>query len=344
MREIISTSDLSKRVEIMYKDETGELGHSFNLMIGELEKAYEQIKGYALKAVIAQHKEQKIRNIFQKYVPRDVIDQFFINPEAALIGQDRVLAVLFSDIRSFTSISEQLTPNEIVESLNMYFSRMVDIIMNRDGIVDKYIGDAIMAFFGAPIKHDDDALQAARVGLEMIEALHDFNEEQRRLDRPEFKIGIGINYGLVTVGNIGSEKKMDYTVIGDMVNLASRLEGLTKQYGCPLIVSASVHRKIKDKLPCRLLDRVTVKGKEEPVGIYSVQRSLTPREGEGWEKYASGIESFYGRDFRKAAGFFHEATQLIPGDVPAELFYSRAEEYILSPPEDWKDFAEFEVK
>jgi class 3 adenylate cyclase/HAMP domain-containing protein len=344
MREIISTSDLSKRVEVIYRDETGELGHSFNLMTGELEKAYDQIKGYALKAVIAQHKEQKIRNIFQKYVPTDVIDQFFENPEAMLIGQDRILAVLFSDIRSFTSISEKLKPNEIVESLNQYFSRMVEIIMNRRGIVDKYIGDAIMAFYGAPVRHEDDALQATLSALDMIDALESFNEYQIRIGRPEFKIGIGLNYGLVTVGNIGSEKKMDYTVIGDMVNLASRLEGLTKQYGCPLIVSASVHRKIKDKLPCRLLDRVTVKGKEEPVGIYSVQRSLTPREGEGWEKYASGIESFYGRDFRKAAGFFHEATQLIPGDVPAELFYSRAEEYILSPPEDWKDFAEFEVK
>ena len=344
MRDIITTSDLSKRVDVIYQDETGELGHSFNLMTSELEKAYDQIKGYALKAVIAQHKEQKIRNIFQKYVPTDVIDQFFENPEAMLIGQDRILAVLFSDIRSFTSISEKLKPNEVVESLNLYFSKMVEIIMSRRGIVDKYIGDAIMAFYGAPVRHDDDALQAALSGLDMIDALESFNEHQTRIGRPEFNIGIGLNYGLVTVGNIGSEKKMDYTVIGDMVNLASRLEGLTKQYGCPLIVSESVYRKINADLPCRLLDRVTVKGKEAPVGIYSVQRSLDPHEKEGWEIYASGIESFYERDFKKAAGFFHEAERLMPGDVPAQLFYSRAEEYLLSPPEDWKDFAELRDK
>ncbi len=165
MRQIMSTSDLSKRVEILYKDETGELGHSLNLMTEELEKAYKQIKGYALKAVVAQHREQKIRNIFQKYVPKAVIDEFFANPESMLVGQDRVLAVLFSDIRGFTTLSEGLPPNEVVESLNAYFGRMVKIIMEHKGIVDKYIGDAIMATFGAPVHYGDEAYQAVSLGL-----------------------------------------------------------------------------------------------------------------------------------------------------------------------------------
>ncbi len=133
--------------------------------------------------------------------------------------------MLFSDIRGFTTISEGMSPDDLVSSLNRYFSGQVDIIMNRSGIVDKYIGDAIMAFFGAPVTHDDDALQAILAGIEMSEAVEDFNRQQKELGKPEFHIGVGINYGIVTVGNIGTDKKMDYTVIGDMVNLASRLEG-----------------------------------------------------------------------------------------------------------------------
>ena len=121
-------------------------------------------------------------------------------------------------------------PAELVDSLNRYFSGQVDIIYNRGGIVDKYIGDAIMAFWGAPARHDDDALQSVLSGLDMIDALGKFNENQRRLGKPEFHIGVGINYGEVTVGNIGSERKMDHTVIGDSVHLASRMEGLTKTY------------------------------------------------------------------------------------------------------------------
>ena len=250
MREIMSTNDLSRRVEILYRDETGDLGHSFNLMTEELDKAYGQIKGYALDAAIAQHKEQKIRNIFQKYVPNEVIEGFFAKPEAMLVGQERILAVLFSDIRRFTTISEGLQSRQIVESLNAYFGLMVEIIMRHKGIVDKYIGDAIMAFYGAPVFHRDEAFQSVTSGLEMLETLQAFNASQMEKKRPPFEIGIGINYGVVTVGNIGSEKKMDYTVVGDMVNVASRLEGLTKVYKQEMIVSESVSKELGGKIPC----------------------------------------------------------------------------------------------
>lgn len=170
MRDIISTSDLSKRVEVLYNDETGELGHTFNLMTSELGKANDLMKGYALQAVVAQHKEQKIRNIFQKYVPKAVIDQFFASPERMLVGEDRILALLFSDIRGFTTISERMRPNEVVESLNAYFELMVDIIMRNRGVVDKYMGDAIMAFYGAPERTRHEASEAIRSAFEMLEA------------------------------------------------------------------------------------------------------------------------------------------------------------------------------
>ncbi|UCD64340.1 MAG: adenylate/guanylate cyclase domain-containing protein, partial [Candidatus Zixiibacteriota bacterium] len=258
MREVISRNDLSKRVPLIYGDEIGELGHTFNLMTGELEQAYNQIKTYAFKAVVAQKREQRIRNIFQKYVPNEVIEQYISSPDSMLVGDYRVLAVLFSDIRSFTALSEKLTPDTVVESLNRYFGMMVDAIMSRNGIVDKYIGDAIMAFFGAPVRHENDPLLAVEAGLDMLDVLEKFNQWQVERNRPKFQIGIGINYGVVTVGNIGSEQKMDYTIIGDMVNLASRLEELTKTYGIPFIISEAVYRRIHEEIPCRQIDTVAV--------------------------------------------------------------------------------------
>ncbi|MGD0728024.1 MAG: adenylate/guanylate cyclase domain-containing protein, partial [Spirochaetia bacterium] len=336
MRQIMSTSDLSRRVEILYKDETGELGHSLNLMTEELEKAYKQIKGYALKAVVAQHREQKIRSIFQKYVPTAVIDEFFANPESMLVGQDRVLAVLFSDIRGFTTLSEGLPPNEVVESLNAYFGRMVKIIMERRGIVDKYIGDAIMATFGAPVRYGDEAQQSVISGFDMLDALKIFNASQLKKGRPQFRIGIGINYGLVTVGNIGSEQKMDYTVIGDMVNLASRLEGLTKVYHEEMIVSESLVKDLAGKIPCRSIDKVVVKGKTSGVMIFAPRRNLAPAEAEAWKIHEKAIERYYARDFEAAREGFDEVQRLMPADLTAARYLERCQAYIKNPPaEGW---------
>ena len=345
MRHIITTNDLSERVVVEYHDEIGQLAQTFNLMIGELEKAYRSIKGHAFKAVLAQKREQKIRNIFQKYVPKDVIDRFFENPESMLVGENRVLAVLFSDIRSFTTISETMMPDDLVNSLNRYFTVMVDIIMARHGIVDKYIGDAIMAFFGAPVKREDDAMSSVLAGIEMTEALQGFNEGQKAANKPEFHIGVGINYGVVTVGNIGTEKKMDYTVIGDMVNLASRLEGLTKKYHEPIVISASVHRKVNHAVKCRLLDTVAVKGRGMGTGIYTVRRSLSPAEEKAWPLHEQATSQYYNRKFEAAAGLFAQVEALMPGDYCACLFLERCVLYLKSPPpEGWKGVEEMTEK
>jgi class 3 adenylate cyclase/HAMP domain-containing protein len=336
MNRIISSTDLSARVEVAYKDETGQLAHTFNLMIGELEKAYGEIKRYAFDAVLSQKKEQRIRKIFQKYVPKDLIDKFFAAPESMLVGDNRVLAILFSDIRGFTTISESMAPDDLVNSLNRYFSGQVDIIMNRNGIVDKYIGDAIMAFWGAPVKHDDDALQSVLSGLDMIDALGAFNARQRELGKPEFRIGIGINYGIVTVGNIGSERKMDYTVIGDMVNLASRMEGLTKTYHQELLISESLYAEIRKQLPARLLDTVAVKGKTQGVKIYTCKKSLSPEEQQAWPIHNEGMELYYHRFFEEGARKFQAVLELLPGDFNAESLLARCTAYALEPPpEGW---------
>ncbi|MCF7927941.1 MAG: adenylate/guanylate cyclase domain-containing protein [Spirochaetales bacterium] len=336
MKDIISRNDLSSRVAVEYNDEIGTLAHTFNIMIGELDRSYQQIKSYAFKAVLAQKNEMKIRNIFQKYVPKDVIDSFFTNPESMLVGENRVLAILFSDIRSFTTISEGFMPDELVTALNRYFEIMVEIIMNNEGIIDKYIGDAIMAFFGAPVKHENDAFLALMAALDMQEALEKFNKEQIEAGKPAFNTGIGINYGIVTVGNIGSEKKMDYTVIGDMVNLASRLEGLTKEYKQGLIFSESVFRKTKDQIHCRLIDKVRVKGKTVGENIYTARRELSDREKRAWGYHHGGLKRYYARDFEGAIKQFQGVLELLPDDFIAKMYIERCRQYIASPPpENW---------
>jgi class 3 adenylate cyclase/HAMP domain-containing protein len=344
MNNIINSADLSSRVEVEYQDETGNLAFTFNRMIGELDKAYGQIKRYAFEAVLAGKKEERVRQIFQKYVPKDVIERFFASPEKMLVGDNRNLSILFSDIRSFTTISEGMAPDDLVNSLNRYFSGQVDIIYNRKGIVDKYIGDAIMAFWGAPEKHEDDCLQSVLAGLDMIEALAVFNENQKKLGKPEFRIGIGINYGEVTVGNIGSERKMDYTVIGDSVNLASRMEGLTKTYHADLLITENVYVELQKKLSepeaqklwFRLLDTVAVKGKTKGVKIYTVKRALGQTEAAAWTMHNQGMLLFYKRSFREAAEKFKEVYRLLNKDPNAETHFRRCAEYLANPPpEDW---------
>jgi len=345
MTDIITTKDLSERVEILYKDEIGKLGYTFNIMIEELDAAYENIKGYALRAVVAKQNEQKIKKIFQKYVPAAVIEQFEAAPEKMLVGDDRIVAVLFSDIRDFTTISESMRPDQIVESLNQYFTIMVDTIMSRHGIVDKYIGDAIMAIFGAPERREDDGFQAVAAGLEMIDSLADFNTWQAQKGRPNFRIGIGINYGTVTVGNIGTEKKMDYTVIGEMVNLASRLEGLTKKYKEPLIISESLRRKVEGKVLVRLLDKVMVKGSTKGVPIYSVKRKLNDGESQAWHIHHQAMELYYNRKFVEAAARFAEVIELIPEDQCARQHLAASRSFAKSPPAaDWTGVVAMDAK
>lgn len=333
MRKIMETNDLSRRVEILYRDETGDLGHSFNLMTEELDKAYQQIKGHALDAAISQHREYKIRKIFERYVPKDVINEIFTSPETMLVGQKRTLAILFSDIRSFTSISEGLTSAQIVESLNEYFAIMVEIIADRHhGIVDKYIGDAIMAFYGAPVKHEDDAFQAVMSGFEMLDAVRGFNAGQVSKGRPPFRIGVGINYGEVTLGNIGSERKMDYTIIGDEVNVASRMEGLTKKYKEEVIITERVAHFLGGKVPCRQLDTVRVVGKKEEVRIYTPHRDLSDAEAEAWEVHKGALSMYYRRDFRAAKTAFEQVLHILPEDVCAAMFAQRCTKYLRNPP------------
>jgi adenylate cyclase len=335
MKHIISTNDLSERVVVEYHDEIGQLAQTFNIMVNGLEEAYRQIKSYALKAAVSRTRERKIKEIFRQYVPEDVINAVQAN-ESKVSGDQDVVSVLFSHILNYEEVIVGLRPDELVETLEPYYHAMVDTIEKRRGMVDKYMTDAVMAFFGAPIKRDDDAMRSVLAGIEMTEALREFNEGRVAVGRTPFDVSVGINRGLVTFGTIGTEKKMNYTVIGDPVNLASRLAGLTKTYHQKLLFAESLHRAVKETLPCRLLDTVAVKGRTQGVKIYTARRRLDPKEKEAWGQHNLGMAEYYERNFANAARYFKDVLKILPEDDDARLLLDRCLRYGKNPPpESW---------
>lgn len=332
MKRIIDTNSFTERVEIKFQDEVGDLSQTFNIMVTELEHAYKQIKQYAFSAILAKKNESKIRNIFQKYVPKNVIDNLVKDPTRLLMGESRKLSLLFTDIRSFTSISEAYSPEELVSSLNAYFEKLVNIITDNDGIIDKYMGDAIMSFFGAPMELESSPMNALQSALKIEVAIDEFNKKRLKNKKPQFKTGIGINYGLVTVGNIGSDKKMDYTAIGDAVNLGSRLEGLTKQYNQTIIFSTSIRDAVQHKIPCRAVDIVQVKGKTVGETIYTTTSYMTDALKEIYEANNGAIALYRKQEFDKTLRIFKQIKKFNPKDSLADMYIQRCELYLRNPP------------
>jgi adenylate cyclase len=226
---------------------------------------------FTYRYTLARREIKEVKEVFGKYVSKEVLGLILENPNAVILGgEEREVTVLFSDIRGFTTLSEATAPHELVAVLNRYFTLMTNEVFKHQGVLDKYIGDAIMAFWGAPIADPlqaDHALAAARG---MIDRLKEFNEELVREGRPTIDIGVGLYTGSVVVGNIGAESRFDYTVIGDTVNTASRLEGLNKEYGTHVIIGESTKQKLTASYPLSPLGGVKVKGKEQSIEIYSI--------------------------------------------------------------------------
>jgi len=230
--------------------------------------------GTLLYRILTEEKEKKfIKSRFSKYVSGSVVDELLKNPKALeLGGEDRFITVFFSDVRGFTTISEQLgEPQKLVALLNEYLSAMTDLIFKADGTLDKYVGDEIMAFWGAPIPQEDHAYRACKSALIQIKYLYEvLHPKWKKEGKPTMRIGIGINTGNMTVGNMGSESRMDYTLMGDNVNLGARLEGTNKIYATSIIISEYTYEQVKDRVICRELDIIKVKGKTKPVKIYEL--------------------------------------------------------------------------
>lgn len=292
------------------------------------------------KYITEEREKKKIRGAFQYYLTASVITEMLKDPSKLKLGGDKKdLSVLFSDIRGFTTVSEQLTPEELVHLLNEYLTAMTGLVFDHDGLLDKYMGDAIMAVYGAPMDQPDHARRACLTALGMMEALKKLQEKWTEEGKPVLDIGIGINSGDMVVGNMGSEMRFDYTVMGDSVNLGSRLEGINKEYGTNIVISEYTYEHVKDTLFCRELDSVRVKGKIEPVRIYELLGER--KDSEQWNEFVrafdEGLAHYRQCRWDEAIAAFQKVTELRPGDAPSELYIQRCRELKENPPESGWD-------
>jgi len=286
-----------------------------------------------------EREKKKIRSAFQYYLTASVINEMLKNPAKLKLGGDKKdLTVLFSDIRGFTTISEKLTPEELVALLNEYLTAMTNQVFHYDGLLDKYMGDAIMAVFGAPLDQPDHARRACLTALAMMRDLRRLQEKWKEEGRPAFDIGIGINSGDMVVGNMGSEMRFDYTVMGDMVNLGSRLEGTNKEYGTNIIISEFTYEVVKDSMCCRELDGVRVKGKIKPVKIYELlgEKKDEPDCKALLDSFARGLALYREGKWDGAIAAFRSALALRPGDRVSTMYIERCTNLKEHPPaEPW---------
>ena len=294
-----------------------------------------------LKDLVAAMANMKVGlQSFKKYVPGQLVRQLIASgQEAKISGQRRELTVLFSDIADFTSISEALTPSQLAAQLSEYLNEVTDIIMEESGTVDKYIGDSIMAFWGAPLELKNHAILACRAALRAQRTIDAMSVAWEREGKPVFRTRIGINTGGLIVGNIGSDQRLNYTVIGDVVNLASRLEALNKHYRTAIILSDSTFKLCTDEFEVRVLDYVIVKGKTEAVTIYELladKGDISTKDFEFVGLYEEGIAAYRKREWDQAIRKFSKALECKPSDTPAGLFLKRCEEYRgQTLPDDW---------
>ena len=297
-----------------------------------------------------ERQKRMIKDVFQHYVSPKVVTHLLEAPEKLNLGGERKqLTAFFSDIRRFTTISEQMEPHQLVDFLNEYMTEMTQIVLKYDGTVDKYMGDAIMAVYGTPIDQDDHAVRACKTAVDMIIRLKELHVGWAARGISLINIGIGINSGEMIVGNMGSHERFDYTVMGDNVNLASRLEGANKQYGTNIIISQFTYYLCMqhggESWTVRELDCVRVKGKQEPVTIYELvgYGVLYGQKQPLIAKFTEGLEAYKQRQWVQAIALFQEALQIDSEDRPSKMYIERCTEYLHTPPpDDWDGV--FEMK
>jgi adenylate cyclase len=298
------------------------------------------LAGVVSYAIEGQQK-RSLRRAFNRYLSPQVVGEILHNVDQVELGGKTIEAtVFFSDIKNFTNISEQFSPKDLVAFLNEYFTLASEVILEREAMLDKYIGDAIMAIFGAPIPRPDHARAACETALKIQRLLKEsFLLKERDTRAPVFETRIGLNTGKMVVGNIGSARRLDYTAIGDTVNLASRLEGVNKVFGSSIIISEFTYEQAKEFIEVRQLDVLRVKGKQMPVRIYELlceKGNLPPHDGEKVGLFEEGLELYRKRDFVSAITKFQDALALAAADHPSETYIARCRDLAdHPPPEDW---------
>ena len=318
------------------------------------------VAGYLVVTIYGYIKKEKekefVQGAFGHYLSPAVVEQIMDNPDMVnqLGGEERVMTAFFSDIASFSTISECLTPGELVDFINGYLTEMCDIIEQYGGTIDKFEGDAIVAFFGAPLYYEDHASRAIMACIDQQKKLYELRERWNqpgaippRLEelrdrwqsqgRTFAQVRIGITAGPMIVGNMGSRSRTDYTMMGDTVNLAARFESGQKIYGTNIMVNDQIYEQVKDLVEARQLDLIQVMGKEEPVVAYEIlerKGELSEEMMQVVELYNKGMKAYWDYDFATASTFFESALEIVPDDGPSALYADRCEEFTLNPPED----------
>jgi adenylate cyclase len=341
---------------------------AFAIMIAVIPMAYLLMSGFIIFPIVtlqanilfcyivllvtiqyAASKEQSfIKSAFSRYLSPTVVNTLIENRESLTLGgEERELTILFSDIAGFTTISEGTKPHQLVKLLNEYFTAMTTIVTDNGGIIDKYIGDAIMAEFGAPLHLEGHALCGVRAALQMQKKCAEMNKLWSEQGNHEIKARIGLNSGLVILGNMGSDQVFDYTVIGDSVNLASRLEGAGKVYGCNILISESVQEKIDDpEIKTRFLDFIKVKGKTKAVKVFEV---VTPEVYDAninyYNIFENALSKYFSKEFEEANKLFNDCLNLKINDPAAKEFLKRINYFYKNePPADWDGAFEMKEK
>ncbi|GAB4271501.1 MAG: hypothetical protein Kow0029_09260 [Candidatus Rifleibacteriota bacterium] len=338
LRRVIATNDSDTFFDAEITNMQGKKT-SVNMSIVPLRNIDEEPMGGLLIMEDLTH-EKRMKGTLARYMTKEIADQLMDSDRAELGGQIKELSILFSDIRNFTTISERLGPQETVAMLNEYFTTMVDIVFHHGGILDKFIGDAMLSVFGAPFSTDEDADKSVCTAIDMMKALKQFNASRMLKNQETINIGIGIATDNVLVGNIGSMKRMDYTVIGDGVNLASRLEGATKFYHADILISEKTCELLKKRYFIREVDLIRVKGKLVPVKVFEVldhhDKFSFPNMEQVIELTHAGIDQYRQQNWQAAIDKFEQALRLNRKDELCKTYVCRCHYFMDNPPgPDW---------
>ncbi|MBG1268551.1 GAF domain-containing protein [Nostoc sp. WHI] len=328
---------LTPQSEFLTSDQVQKLERSINLTVNPLTNPEGSVRG-GLVVLEDITQEKRMKTTMSRYLTPHVAEQVMaLGEDALMVGERKEVTILFSDIRGYTTLTENLGAAEVVLLLNQYFETMVEAVFNYEGTLDKFIGDALMAVFGAPLPlTENHAWKAVQSALDMRRRLEEFNQRRIIEAQPQIRIGIGISSGDVVSGNIGSRKRMDYTVIGDSVNLSSRLEAVTKEYGCDILLSEFTYQLCSDRIWVRQLDKIRVKGKHQAVNIYElIGDRTTPLDANTQEflfHYHTGRIAYLSRNFSQAIASFQAAKCIQPQDQAVDIHLERARNYQQAPP------------
>jgi len=292
--------------------------------------------GSVLNYALEGRQKRFVKKVFQHYLSHQVIEQILKDPDRLKLGgQRRQMSVFFSDVAGFTSVAESLSPEDLTELLNRYLTEMTEVIFRHGGTVDKYIGDAIVAFWNAPLDQPDHAVRACHAALDCQKRLVELRDRMRQQSGHELHMRIGLNSGPMVVGNMGSSDRFDYSILGDAVNLGARLEGACKQYGIWILIGEGTHTEVKDHFEVREVDVIRVVGKREPVRIYELlarRGQLSAERRTALARFQEGLQLYRERKWTTAIGVFQD----LPDDPVARIYRERCEQYqVSSPPEDW---------